>query len=179
MTLGYSATEAASRHFLILLLVSIALLLFWLSVVAYLMWRRGEIRFGGRKWCKALWLGFPAILGLVWIQGQVRHFATEILLYAGVLVYVLYLMRSISKATPSNSLISTFGRYFISRVFVLFVVLGSIALVLGLGGTGYAIALGLWGLTLIGTRIIGARLSGPGTESASSISERTQGHYER
>ena len=55
---------------------------------------------GRRSWNRAFWLGFPAILGLLWIQQRVRNVAVEFLAYLAILAWILYCIETLSRATP-------------------------------------------------------------------------------
>jgi len=97
----------------------------------------------GHRWNRTFWLGFPAILGLLWIQHSVQHVVTELLAYGAIFAWILYSVRSLSRATPSKALLTSYARIHVSMAFAAFVALGLIAVVI-LGAVGYLFALGLW-----------------------------------
>jgi len=162
MLAGHSATEAAIGHAFVLLTVSTAVLLLWLLVLLYLVRRRrSELRRGQGGWNWTLWLGFPAVLALAWLQSQMRHIAVEALLYASILLYAVYVARSASRATPSNSLLSTYLRFHVSLAFALFLVIGLVALALNLGIVGFAMSLVVWGFVMFASRALPEHLNQP------------------
>ena len=108
----------------------------------------------GHRWNRTFWLGFPIILGLLWIQHNVQHIVTEILAYGAIFAWILYGVRSLSSAASSNALLTTYARVYVSMAFAAFVVLGLIAVVI-VGIVGYLVALGLWlGLFLAGRAFV-------------------------
>jgi len=107
----------------------------------------------GRSLDRVFWLGFPAILGLLWIHQHVRSVATGFVAYAVILVWILYCVQMLSRATPSNALLNTFARVYISMAFAGLVALGLIIAV-NAGPAGYAAALFAWLALLLVVRAI-------------------------
>jgi hypothetical protein len=87
------------------------------------------------------WLGFPFILGLLWL----RHYSwfIELLAYCAVISWIVYGVRGLSKTTPSNTLLSSYARIQVSLYFAVLVVL-ALSIVVIIGNWGYIIALGVW-----------------------------------
>lgn len=114
----------------------------------------GSVRMpDGRSLNRVFWLGFPAILGLLWIHQRVRSVATELLAYAAILVWILYCIQTLSRITPSNALLSTFARIYVSMAFAGLVGLALIGVV-NAGTVGYAVALCVWSAILLAARLI-------------------------
>lgn len=103
------------------------------------------------RWDRLFWLGYPAVLGLLWIQSQIQHILTELLAYGAILVFVVQVVRKVSKAAPSNSLLSTYARIHVCMGFTAFTVISLIAIIM-VGSIGYLLGLGGWLCLFLVTR---------------------------
>jgi hypothetical protein len=105
--------------------------------------RGTELRRSRHSWDAVFWLGFPALLGLLWLHQNAQHVVTWVILWGSALAYILYAARSLSRSTPDNALLSTYARIRVSMAFAILLIL-CLQLLLGVGAMGYFVVLGLW-----------------------------------
>ena len=102
-----------------------------------------ELRRGRHSWNAVFWLGFPALLGLLWLHQNVQHAVTWVVIWGAALVYILHAARSLSRSTPDNALLSTYARMRVSMAFAILVIL-CLQLLMRMELMGYLVVLGLW-----------------------------------
>lgn len=120
----------------------------------------------GHDWNRVFWLGFPSILGLLWIQQNVQHVLSELVLCGMTLAWILHGVRSLSRSVPADGLLTMYARIPVSMGFAALVMV-CLFVVAILGTAWCVLALAFWlGLHLL-ARVFVAWLT-PGKESKPS-----------
>ena len=97
----------------------------------------------GHGWSRVFWLGFPGILGLLWIYQNVPHILSALALCGVTLAWILHGVRSVSRSAPTDGLLDMYARVHVSLGFAALVMVG-LFVVATLGTVWYLFALALW-----------------------------------